>query len=177
VVAELFHRVLRPYRGVWVFSRTALSLTAVTLLVYAGIQSGGNTGRLAEAILAGERGLELAVVGTLLALLVICRYYGVRLDALPSAIALGLAIYSSFAIVNNSLHFESLSAYFPVWGFIRRISYDVALLVWLWPLLRPLPEQEAAPAMVSAGVYQELVPEFSGRMRELNDRLLDILQR
>jgi len=177
VVAELLHAVLRPYRGVWTIARFALSVTAATLLLYAAVESAASAPQIGGFVLAADRGLEFAVVGALLALLAVCRYYEVGLDPLSAAIALGLAIYSSFAIMNNTVLFKFFSAYAQTWSIMRRVSYDAAVMIWLWPLLRPVPEQEAAPTLISASVYQQLVPEFSGRMRELNDRLLDILQR
>lgn len=177
VVVELFHRVLRPYSGLWVFARWALSLSAATLLVYAGLSSSSSVGRVGGVVLAGERGLEFTVIGTLVALLAFCRYYGVILDRPSAALVLGLALYSSLAIVNNSVLFEFVASYLPVWRFVRPVSFHAALLVWLWPLLRPLAAPHPQPVLAAPGLYQELAPEFSGRMRELNDRLLDFLQR
>jgi hypothetical protein len=177
LVAELFHRVLHFYRGVWMVTRLVLSLTAVALLVYAGLNSNSSTEQIGGAVLAGERGLEFTVLGTLVALLAMCRYYGVALDPPSSALILGLALYSSLAIVNNSFLFQFFSSYLPAWAYVRRVSFDAALLVWLWPLLRPLEALHPKPVLAAPGVYQELAPEFSGRIRELNERLLDFLQR
>lgn len=177
VVAELLRAVLRPYHGVWAMARVALSVSAAALLSYAAVESAARGPAMGGFVLTADRGLEFVVVGTLLALLAICRYYEVRLDGLTAAIALGLAIYSSVAIMNNTVRFNFFVSYAQTWSVMRRLSYDAAVLIWLWPLLRPVPAQEAAPVMASPGVYGELAPEFSGRMRELNDRLLEILQR
>ena len=177
VVAEIFHKILWPYRGVWIFARLALSLTATLLVIYAAVKSAASAWQLGGAVLAGERGLEFAVVGTLLALLAICRYYGVALDRPTTALALGLTLYSSLIIVNNTVLLKYPGLYIQIWSMMRRISYDAALLMWLWPLLHPLPEPATAPALITSADYQELAPALSGRMRDLNDRLLDIFQR
>lgn len=177
VVGELLHTVLQPFRGVWAFARLALSVSAVTLLLYALMVTAASAAQISGFILLAERGLEFAVVGTLLALLAICRYYEVKLDPFSAAIALGLAIYSAVAIMNNTALFKYVSSYVQAWGLMRQISFGVAVAIWLWPLLWPAPAPEAAPAIAAPGVYQELVPEFSGRMRALNDRLIDLLQR
>ena len=177
VVAELCYRVVRPYRGVWLLARLLLLLTAATLLVFAAMESAGTAVYLDRFIPATERGLEFAVVGSLLALLGICRYYGLELDLITRAVALGLSLYSILTIVNNSMIFESILPHFWLWTVLRRFSYQGALLVWVWPLLQPLAEREPLPVMASAGMYQELAPELSERMRELNNRLQQFLQR
>ncbi|NDQ56195.1 MAG: hypothetical protein GZ088_03870 [Acidipila sp.] len=177
VVAELCYRVVRPYRGVWMLARLLLLLTAATLLVFAAIESAGAAVSLDRFIPATEQGLEFAVVGSLLALLGVCRYYGLALDLVTRAVALGLALYSILTIVNNSMIFKSILPHFWLWAVLWRVSYQGALLVWVWPLLRPLAEREPLPVMASAGRYQELAPELSERMRELNNRLLQFLQR
>lgn len=177
VVAELLHAVLRPYRGVWTIARFALSLTAATLLVYAAVKSAASVWQIGGFILATDRGLEFAVAGTLLALLAVCRYYGIGLDRLTAALALGLALYSSLTIINNTVFLKFFSDYVEAWSIMRRVSYDVTVMIWLWPLLRPLPAPVPDPAMVTPGIYQEFVPELSGRMEQLNERLLDFLQR
>ena len=121
--------------------------------------------------------MEFAVVGMLLALLVICRYYGIVLDRPAPSIILGLALYSSLAIVNNSFLFQLITPFFPQWSFVRRVSFELAMLVWLSPLLRPLPEPAPEPVLAASGLYPELAPALSGRMRELNGKLLNFFQR
>lgn len=177
VVAELCYRVVRPYRGVWMLARILLLLTAATLLVFAAMESAGAAVSMDRFIPATEQGLEFAVVGSLLALLGVCRYYGLPLDRITHAVALGLTLYSILTIVNNSMVLKSILAHFWLWTVLRRVSFQAALLVWVWPLLQPLAEREPLPVMASAGIYQELAPELSERMRQLNNRLLQFLQR
>src|ERR1700693_4496013 len=128
VVAELLHAVLRPHRGVWTIARFALSVTAATLLLYAAVESAASAPQIGGFVLAADRGLEFAVVGALLALLAVCRYYEVGLDPLSAAIALGLAIYSSFAIMNNTVLFRlRADVEHHAAGFLRCGRHDLAL--------------------------------------------------
>jgi hypothetical protein len=177
IIGELFYSAVKPYRGVWMMARILLLLTATSLLVYAAVKSANAAGYLGSFVLATERGLEFTVVGTLLALLAVCRYYRLGLDPMTRAIALGLALYSSLVIVNNSILFVYILPYFRLWSFLRRVSFHAALVVWGWPLLQPLAEIGELPAMASPSHYQELAPELSNRMRQLNNRLLSFLQR
>jgi hypothetical protein len=176
VVAELLHDLLRPYRGVWSLTRIVLSLIAALLVAYAAAQSVAGLSHLGGFVLAAERGLEVAITGTLLALLVICRYFEIRLDRITGALALGLGLYSSLAIVNNTVLYQFFLIYLPGWSMVRQVSFGVAVLVWLLPLLRPGLAAPAPPAITGGGDYRELVPQVSGIMRELNDRLLDFFR-
>ena len=176
VLVELLHDVLRPYRGVWALARRVLSGLAFMLIVYAAAKSVAGLSQLGGFVLAAERGLEVAVAGTLLALLLICRYYGIGFDRLTAALALGLGLYSSLAIVNNTVLYQFILIYLPAWTIVRQVSYEVAVLIWFVPLMRPLLAVQAPPAMAAGNEYRELVPQVSGRMRELNDRLLDFFR-
>ena len=158
-------------------ARILLLVTATSLLVYAAVKSANATGYLGSFVVATERGLEVTAGGSLLILLAVARYYRRALDPLTSAIALGLALYSSLAIVNNSILFDYILPYFRLWSFLRRVSFHGALLVWGWPLLHPLAGPGAPPVMDSSGFYQEWAPELSDRMRQLNRRLLRFFKR
>ncbi len=177
VVAELCWVVLARYRGVWLLARVILGLTAALLVAFASIQATGRAGRPEVFVPAAERGLEMAVVGALVLGLVICRYYGIHLPPPVAGVALGLGLYSSITIINNSLLWIAFIRYSPVWAFIRRASFQAAVLIWIGALVRRLPQTETRPALAGPDVYASLTPEVSGRMRELNQRLLDFLGR
>ncbi len=174
--AELCWFVLRPYRGVWRFARLLLALTSSALVLYSGMHALQNTSRVSTFVLTAERGLEFAVLGTLIVLFGISRYYGVHFDRLVISVASGLSLYSCFGIVNNSILGVWLSEWFSAWAFFRRTSFQAALLIWIQALLRPLPQPAAEPALDGADQYLQLAPEVSGRMREMNQRLLDLLK-
>lgn len=176
VTAELCWVVLRPYLGVWRLARLALTSAAGVLVLYSGLQASERTARLSTFVLSAERGLEFAVLGSLIVLLGISRYYGVSLDRLVVSVILGLSLYSCFAILNNSILGDWLSDWFRAWDFFRRVSFHLALLVWIQALLQALPRPEVVPAMDGAEQYLQLAPEVSGRMREMNSRLLSLLK-
>lgn len=176
VTAELCWAVLRPYRGVWRFARLSLALTSSALVLFSGMQAMQKTSRLSTFVFTAERGLEFAILGTLIVLIGISRYYGVHIDRLVISVALGLSLYSGFDIVNNSILGEWLSEWFGAWSFFRRTSFQAALLIWIQALLRPLPRPAVEPVLDGADQYLQLAPEVSGRMREMNHRLLDLLK-
>ena len=173
-VAEIAWRALREYRGVWALGWRVLLIIALFLLLHATLDARGSRPWISPFILTAERGLELAAVGILVLLLAICRYYRILLDPLQKTIALGMGFYSAVQVLNNSV--LRVTHYFPMWNQIRFISFQVALVIWLLALLRPLPAAVPAPALLPQSVYDELSPQVNYRLRILNQRLLEILK-
>lgn len=175
-VAELAWRGLREYRGVWALGWRLLCFIGLVLLFHAAIDAGGNASFLVAFIVTAERDLELAVVGILVLLLAVGRYYRILLDPVHRMVALGLGFYSAVQMLNNGLPRVWQTLYFDWWNVIRLTSFQVALVIWLLPLLRPLPKAAPAPALLPQSFYDELSPQVNYRLRILNQRLLEILK-
>ncbi|MBI3669763.1 MAG: hypothetical protein HY237_08300 [Acidobacteria bacterium] len=175
-IAELCQSILRPYRGVWALAWRILLVTASGLLSYAAWASFGNRAWITLFILTAQRGLELAAVAILITLMLISRYYGIQVQPLQRLIALGLGFYSAVQILNNSFMREFLGHYFDWWNWVRASSFQVALVLWLLALRKPLPATAPAPALLPQEIYDDLTPQVSYRLRALNDRLLEMLK-
>ncbi len=175
IIAEICWQVLRPYCGIWGLARWLLAGGALFLVCNAAVAASGNTAWIALFILSGERGLELAVIVVLILLFALCRYYGIRVRPLLAMVALGLGLYSAVQIANNSLRGGWMTNDFPWWKAVRIVSSQVALLIWGLALRKPLPGVEPRPALLEKQLYDELVPQVNYRLRELNDRLREML--
>src|SRR5712692_1811011 len=176
VVVELCRSSLRAYRGIWALTWRLLAALALALIVHAGLSAAGNRSWIAPFVLTAERGLELAAVGILVLLLAVCRYYEIRLEPVQKMILLGLGFYSAIQVLNNSFMREWLTQYFHWWNGIRLASFQVALVIWLLALRKPLPAVAPAPALLPQEVYDELAPQVNFRLRLLNQRLLEMLK-
>ncbi len=176
VIAELCQSILASYRGVWALAWRILLFIASVLLGAAAWIAFGNTSWITLFILTAERGLEIAAVGILIALLLISRYYQIRLQPLQRLIALGLGCYSAVQILNNSFMREFLGHYFDWWGWVRVTSFQVALILWLLALRKPLPAATPSPFLLPQEIYDQVTPQVSYRLRALNDRLTEILK-
>jgi hypothetical protein len=174
VVAEICRDLLSEYPGIWRVCRGCLLAIAVILLACAAAVA-YRTGA-SNAVATGERGLELTIVGVLLFAVAFCRYYEIVPDQVTAMLALGLGLYSSVQVANNTLIYEWLPYYSTWWTKVRQFSYPVVVFIWLLALRNPLPEARPAPALLDAGVYDEFVPQVNMRLRELNARLLEILK-
>jgi hypothetical protein len=174
--AEVCWLALRAHRGVWALAWRLLAGVAVILTVFAGVAAWRSARWIDAVALRAERGLELAVVGLLFALFAVSRYYGVRVQVTVKYIAGGLAFHAAIQMINNSLMFGHVESFFPWWSAFRVLSLDIALAIWCWGLQRAVTVAEPEPVMLPPQVYDELAPQVSYRLRELNDRLLEMLK-
>lgn len=174
--AEVCWLTLRAHPGVWALTWRLLAGVGVILTTFAGLAAWQNTRWIDAVVLRAERGLEFAVAGLLLALVAVSRYYGIQVAPPIRYLALGLAIYSVIQIVNNSFMYQWFASFFPWWASIRVLSFDLALFVWCWGLRQPVTLPRTTPVLLEPGVYEEVAPQVSFRLRELNNRLLEMLK-
>ena len=174
-VGELCLWVLSPFRGVWALAWRLLVGMAMLLLVYAGLAAYGARDGITAFLLTAEHGLELAAAVVLLFLLAISAYYRIRVQAPERLLILGLGMWSLLQVVNN-VAFDLWPGYFP-WGrAVKVASFQVALLIWIAALRKPVPQEEHAPPVLSQRAYDELAPQTNLRLRLLNERLLEIFK-
>jgi hypothetical protein len=182
VIGEICWSLLRPYRGVWKVARGFLLAVAGFLVLAATLNAHANGYRVSSLkggfslILTAERGLEFAVVGILLLGLAFCRYYGIRIPFPVALIALGLGFYSTVQIANNAFLNPWLRGYFSWWSQIRVFSFNVATVMWYLGVRKPLREPTQAPALLNPSVYDEVAPQMTLRLRQLNARLGEMLK-
>lgn len=168
MVIEIFRRALGHYSGLWRLCRSILAVIAVVLVLAAAYQAQKSAPRIAAVALTTERGLELAIVGILLFAVVICRYY--------HWIALGIGLNSAVQVANNSLLQKWLPEYFRAWSSIRLLWFQIVTALWCAILWKPLLAPRAAPALFEREVYDELSPEVSRKLREMNSKLAEMLK-
>lgn len=177
VVYEICRRILSPFGGVWRVVQPLLVVLAGGLVGFAALASRTGPYHFTNAVLSGERGLELMVVAMLVAGLAFCRYYRLRIDGYLIWIALGLGFYSIVQVADNTFlqnwsgHWLS---HFAIWDALRHYSFDIALLMWIWALRKPLPVERPTPILLRGNQYETLSPVISQRLRELNGRLLEM---
>lgn len=167
-VAEVCRHVLRPYRGIWALSRWLLSGAAAAVVAYTIVTAGDN---LALAVLAVDRGLELAIAVVLVSLLLLVRYYSIPVAHAEKTIAVGFCLYSCFVVLNRSILERWLTVYDRYWNGFELLIFIVALLMWGTALRHPSPTSEAKPSLLSSAIYEEFSHAIDGRLRLLNDRL------
>jgi hypothetical protein len=174
-LVDICRAALRPYRGVWLLLRWGLAGTAAVMLLRAAERT-GEVARVSKFVIFLERELEFVVVVMLVVLLAVSRYYGTRLERPFNVIGLGFTLYSSVAIINNSIQVAKLSVPWELFSQVHSVSFLAALAIWIAALWHALP-QEALPEMSTAEEYQRGSQSISTSMRQLNTRLAGLMKR
>ena len=122
-----------------------------------------------------QRGLELAIVGTLAFALVFAKYYEVKIERFMMLIIGGLIFYSAVQIGNSELMSTLKDSYYQIYAGLTLVSFDVASLVWLVAVWKPVPVAHVVQSgnLDASGLS---VLEVNSRLRELNARLSEILR-
>ncbi len=175
-VGELCHRVLNPFRGVWALAWRLLSGVTLLLVVYAGLAAySSRHDYVLTFIQTAEGGLELAAAVLLLLLLAIGHYYRIRLPAPERLLIVSLCAWSLVQVLNDVAWQVWADDYFEWAKKIRMMSYQAAVLVWIYAVRRPVTAELPPPAM-NAALYNRVAPEVNFRLQVLNDRLLEIFK-
>jgi hypothetical protein len=177
VVYEICRKILSPFTGIWRLVNPILLMIAGALIVDGGISARGQRYFFTTAVLNGQRGLELVVIGLLITGLAFCRYYGVHVQQYLVWIAFGLGFYSIIQAADNTFLQYSPQhwlSHFAIWEELRIRSFNIAVVLWGIALWKPLPAAEPAPVLLGRNEYEKLSPVVTTRLRELNTRLLEM---
>jgi hypothetical protein len=154
VAWEIYRKVFQPGSAA---QRFAGSLLAGTLVLLSAFYSLGRAHETNFFVAVGLNA-SFAVAVWIIGVLVLVQYYRIPMSRNVWGIALGLGLFSATAIVNYSTLGLNEKA-FPVYGYVRAISFVTSLFVWTWSLwsYRPLPRiTPPAPPAASTGSREPL---------------------
>ncbi len=177
VVYQICKLILVPFAGVWRLTKPALLAIGLCLVAIAGLAAQRSPYFITTAVLKSQAGLELAIVCLLIAGLGFCRYYGIRVERYLTWMAFGYGFYSIVHVADNiSLQYWSgpWLTHFAIWRAVQQSGFDIALVMWVVALWKPLPAERPAPVLLSGNEYERLAPAVTLQLRELNTRLLEM---
>lgn len=167
-IAEICHKILARYEGIWKLARLLLLGTAIVVALFAWAFSQGN---LRSAILSFDRGLELAIASAIVILFLFARYYDLGLEPTVRTLAIGLFLYSGFRVLDNTILERWLTHSTMLWNLLATVAFLASLLLWTWALRHRQPEMTFAPELLPEDLYRSLSPEINARLRALNEQL------
>jgi hypothetical protein len=170
-IAELCWRSLRSSPAVWAITRRWLALLALALFAYTAIASARNSSPVIAFLLTAERSLDFGIVVILFVLLRLGRRYDKRFGTVERNVLLGFAVYSTFQTVNDAFMQKWMMRYFHWWVSASVVSFEAALLIWIVPLLRPLPPPMLPPTLLSKEESATLLTEVLERMRKIAEEM------
>ncbi len=175
-VGEICFQLFGPYRGIWRLCRLFLGVAAALLLAAAAYSGVGQQYLLPVSITVLQRGLELAIVGTLAFALLFARYYELKIERFMMLIIGGLFFYSAVQIGNSQLMSQLKGPYYAVYAGLTLVSFDIASLVWLAAVWKPVPVLATPSRASETDTFGVSIPEMNARLRELNARLSEIMR-
>ncbi len=172
VVAELCWTSLSTYPAIWPLVRRLLMLIAVLALCYAAITAfRTSSSPLPTFVLASEQALEIAFAVILVALAGFGARYMAVLGPVERNIVIGLGAYSCFQVINNTFMQQWMSRYFHWWVSMRVVAFDIAMVVWIVPLRKALPQAEPERTLISESAAIRLLRELLANMKEITEEL------
>jgi len=173
-VVELTRRILGGYLGIWALAWRLLFTVGIVVMANSLLFSKGDWYWISLNV---ERGLELSIGATIVALLVFARHYRLPIQRLHSALMIGLCLYSAFFVLDYTLlekHVQQLAIF---WGFLSILTYLATLLIWLNAVSRyPQPAAQAPPPVIPKELYGKLSSELNLRLHLLNRQLTQLLR-
>ena len=175
---EICFRILSPYRGIWRLCRLFLAGVALFLLVSAAYSAVGQQQSMTIFITVLQRGLELAIAGTLAFAFVFAKYYELKVDRFIMLIVGGLLFYSAVQIGNSQFMNLLKGPYYEFYAGLSLVAFNIASLIWLAAVWKPVPAAATEPASTSIDLeaFGASRHEVNARIRELNTRLSEILR-
>jgi hypothetical protein len=167
-VAEICHRVLAKFRGIWGLAWRLLLAAATFISFYAW---GVSRGSWPFAILNLDRGLELAMTTAIVFLFVFARYYEVGVEPAVRTVAIGFFLYSCFRVLNDTILESWLHRYATLWNLLGTLSFLASMLLWSWAFRRTQYATTFETGLVPEDLYRTLAPEINARLKELNEQL------
>ena len=174
--AEVLHRVLRHYAGIWALAWRLIAAAAVIVICYAS----ASAGLLPHwRLMIANRGFHLTFAVALISCLLLVRFYAIPIDPLYKALMGGFCILSCTIVVDNTLFQALFLRHYPnsgvIWNYVEMVVFIGVQMVWALALRHPIRANDK-PALLPPATYDRLSPDVNSRLRDLNDVLSRFLR-
>jgi hypothetical protein len=173
-IGEIVRQTLRGYPAIWGFAWRSLSAVTVFLFswtIYSAIQRVHHFRRF---LAVGGQRFELMQTILLLLFLFLVVYYRVQISRLYRLILIGICIYSAVQVAANQLLLLNKLPADSIFDYIRRGVFLVPLVMWTYAVWPWGSDSDAPPDLIPQATYDALSPQIHDRLRELNDKLIDL---
>lgn len=169
VIYEIFYHLLKPYEGLRRASTLVFRWVGVVLLVIAiGVAIAGPSNEPAWAVagaVVAERSINVVQCGLLVLLFLFASYFALTWRNYVFGIALGFGVIAAVELLASALATQSALFASGVFNLLPRISYDLAVIIWVAYLVSPEPSR----------IELKALPQHD--LEKWNQELLQLLQR
>jgi hypothetical protein len=173
-IAEICWRCLRGYPSVWRLTSKLLAGSACLLFIWSVWSALQYANWPTKLFYVGLQHLELMQAVLLVLLLAIAAHYAIRLIPLYRLVLVGMCLYSVVQVSINEISTHSLFTTFHWFDAIRRSSFELAAIIWVYAFARPAPEFADNPELLPQEIYDQFSPHVHEQLRALNERLSEI---
>ena len=169
VIYEIFYHLLKPYEGLrrasaFVFRGVGVVLLVVAIWIAFAGPSNEPAWALAGAVVA-ERSINVVQCGLLLLLFLFASYFALTWRNYVFGIALGFGVIAAMELLASALATQSPFFANGIFGLLPRLSYDLAVIIWLAYMASPEPSR----------VELKALPQHD--LEKWNQELLELLHR
>jgi hypothetical protein len=178
IIIEIFRRVVSGYRAIWGLAWRLLTITAVALSSWTVFSAARQIHAVQAFILTSQQLWDFSTAIIVLFVIGWCVYYQIQIPRLHWLVLVGSCLYSCVQVADSELGRYVSQPTNSLFDYIQRIAFSGMIIIWLWGIIRWSGEQtvQTAPA-VPAEKYDRLSADVHDRLKELNDKLSDLLRR
>lgn len=176
-IAEIARRSLRGYPAVWAFAWRILSFATIVFLLWTAYSAIHYIHHFRRFIAVPGQRFEFMQAILLILLLLLGVYYRVRIPPLYQLILIGLCIYSAIQVANNQILLLNKLSADSIFAYIRRGSFMIPTGIWTYAVWRWGASTTPEPRLIPQTVYDDLSPQVHDRLRDLNDKLANLVDR
>jgi hypothetical protein len=174
-IAEISMRFFRGYPAIKSLATWLMAAVATGLILWTAYSAVFNYHHVRRFILVTDLRLECTQAVLILTLIVIGVYYRIPLPPLYQFILIGIGVYSSVQVANNALGLHEPVLPNSFFDYIRRGSAMVSLGIWTYAILRSSGVPDPEPSLISQSTYDRMAPEVHERLKELNEKLTELV--
>ena len=145
------------------------------LSVWCAFSAYANRDWIAKFFYVGVQRFEFMQAFVLVVILAFAVHFRIEFRPGYRLLIYGLCFYSVTQCIIATLSSRNPILTYAWFNSARAISYAGVLLVWICAIYQLIPSLEPDTSTVSAATYREMAPVLNLRLRQLNDRMAEML--
>jgi hypothetical protein len=166
---------VRAYAVIWKVSLRILVFFSAGLFLWCVLSAYHYREWLVQVCYIGIQRFEFMQAILLITIMALAAYYNIEFRPGFRILLAGLCMYSLVQCIVATISSQNPVLTYPWFNVSRQIAFWGTLGTWFYALLKFSPVSQPLPSAVSSEAYQQFAPQVNYRLRELNDRLAEML--
>ncbi len=175
IAVQIWWLSVRSYPVIWKITRRTLLFVAGVLSVWSAVSAYTNRDWIAKFFYVGVQRFEFMQAFVLVIILAFALHFRIEFRPGYRLLLYGLCFYSVTQCIITTLSSRNPILTYAWFNSARELSYDGVLLVWICAIYQLIPSAEPDTSTISAAMYNHMAPALNLRLRQLNDRMAEML--